>query len=49
MFPVGEGDFLARKTGFWSYSDHKTAAATMWDFGKSGFGCGGVCVAKASQ
>ena len=40
MFPVGEANFSERKTGFWSYSSHKTAASIVSDFGKGGFGCG---------
>ena len=40
MLPVSEADFLGRKTGFWSYSGHKTTAVVVLDFGKGGFGCG---------
>ena len=32
---------LARKTGFCSYSGHKTAAEIVLYFGKGGFGCDG--------
>ena len=41
MSLVGEAIFLARKYGFLSHSDHKTAAAIVSDFGRGGFGCGG--------
>ena len=43
MFPFSD----AKKTRFCSYSDHKTAAAIVSDFGKDSFGCGGGDAATA--
>ena len=50
MFPICEANsFLRGKTGFCSYSGHKTAAAIVLDFGKGGFGCNGRDAATALQ
>ena len=47
MFLVSKDNILARKTGFLSYSGHKTAAVVVSDFGNDSFGCDEGDVATA--
>ena len=47
MLPVYEAIILAKQTGFWSYSSHKTAEEIVIDLGRDVFGCDGGGAATA--